>query len=97
MVTLKDSYPGWNPDLTAPLLNLVHQKYEEVIGREAKLRAIHAGLECGLFTRLDPDLQIVSIGPEIKDPHSPKERVYVDTVAQIWQVVAKTIEDLNKV
>ena len=97
LVTLAPSYPGWKPDLSTRFLKFVHKKYEEVFGKEVKKTAVHAGLECGLFTRLDPELQIVSIGPEIKGAHSPQERVYIKTVEVIWEVVVKIIESMNDI
>jgi dipeptidase D len=96
-VTQDKAYPGWKPDLEAPFLKLIHQIYEDIAAQEVKLKAIHAGLECGLFTRLDQDLQIVSIGPEIKDGHSPDERVYPDTVRVIWDVLIKIMENLKEI
>jgi dipeptidase D len=78
-------------------LKLVHREYEGIYGKEVKLRAIHAGLETGLFKGLDPDLHCVSIGPEIKDPHSPSERVYIESVAMIWEVVKSVLSKLNQI
>ncbi|MCK4247317.1 MAG: hypothetical protein KAX04_02115, partial [Methanomicrobia archaeon] len=57
--------------------------------------AIHAGLECGLLLRLDPELQVVSIGPEIKDVHTPNELVYIKSVETVWNVVRKIIENMG--
>lgn len=90
-----DSYPGWEPQLNSPFLNLVHQEYEKLYGKKVKLKAIHAGLECGLFKGLDPELNIVSLGPEIKDGHSPNERVYISSVALIWEVVRSTLTKMQ--
>ncbi|MFX1534603.1 MAG: beta-Ala-His dipeptidase [Promethearchaeota archaeon] len=95
-VAQENSYPGWSSDLNAPFLNLVKQKYEKVLGKEIQLKAIHAGLECGLFTALDPELQIVAMGPDIKDGHSTKERVYIESVALIWDIVKDVIESLEE-
>ncbi|MFX0060926.1 MAG: beta-Ala-His dipeptidase [Candidatus Hermodarchaeota archaeon] len=95
-VVQENAYPGWYSDLNAPFLNLVKQKYEKVLGKEVQLKAIHAGLECGLFTALDPELQIVAMGPDIKDGHSTKERVYIESVALIWKIVKEIIESLGE-
>ncbi|MHA1974891.1 MAG: aminoacyl-histidine dipeptidase [Candidatus Hodarchaeales archaeon] len=90
------AYPGWNPDISSPLIQLVKREYERYYGKEVKLSAIHAGLECGLFKGLDPELQIVSFGPEIKDGHSPDERVYINSVKLIWQVLKSVLERSNE-
>ncbi|MHA1228805.1 MAG: beta-Ala-His dipeptidase, partial [Candidatus Hodarchaeales archaeon] len=90
------AYPGWSPDLNSALLKLVKKEYEKCYGKEVKLKAIHAGLECGLFKGLDPDLQIVSFGPEIKDGHSPDERVYIKSVELIWKVLKSVLENAGE-
>ncbi|MFX1250771.1 MAG: beta-Ala-His dipeptidase [Promethearchaeota archaeon] len=94
-VAQENAYPGWYSDLNSPFLNLVKQKYEKVLGKEVQLKAIHAGLECGLFTDLDSELQIVAMGPDIKDGHSTKERVYIESVVLIWNTVKAVIESLE--
>ncbi|MHA2054166.1 MAG: beta-Ala-His dipeptidase [Candidatus Hodarchaeales archaeon] len=96
-VLLKPSYPGWEPDLDSPFLKLVHQEYEREYGKKVKLKAIHAGLETGLFKGLDPELHCVSIGPEIKDPHSPSERVIIDSVGLIWRILLSTLEKIHSI
>ncbi|MFX0123961.1 MAG: beta-Ala-His dipeptidase [Candidatus Hodarchaeota archaeon] len=96
-VTLKPMYPGWQPELDSLFLNLVKQEYNQVYGSEAKLKAIHAGLETGLFKGIDPELQLVSIGPEIKDAHSPQERVYIKSVDLIWRIVKGILTKLDQI
>ena len=94
-VTQEEAYPGWKPDLDSPFLALVKSSYEEILKKEVSLKAIHAGLECGLLLRLDPELQVVSIGPEIKDVHTPNELVYIKSVETVWNVVRKIIENMG--
>ncbi len=91
LVTLGPSYPGWKPNLQAPFLQIVKEEYSTLLGRDVELKAMHAGLECGLFTRLSPKLQIVSMGPEIKDVHSPNERVYIQSTQLVWNVLLNVI------
>lgn len=91
------AYPGWKPELDSPFLQLVKNEYEKEYGKEVKLKAIHAGLECGLFKGLDPELQIVSLGPEIKDGHSPNERVYIKSVNMIYIIVKSILMNLNQI
>lgn len=91
------AYPGWKPVPDSPFIELVEQVYASVINKGVELRAIHAGLECGLFLALDPDLQVASIGPNINNAHSPDENVEIDSVKQIWEVIKKLIEKINEV
>ena len=90
-VELADSYPGWRPDLESPFLKIVKSNYEEVLGKEVELKAIHAGLECGFFLKINPKLQVTSIGPTIKNAHSTQEYVEIESVQKIWEVVKKII------
>ncbi|MFX1507384.1 MAG: beta-Ala-His dipeptidase [Promethearchaeota archaeon] len=95
-VTQEPSYPGWQPELDSPLLKLTKQEYNREYGLDVELKAIHGGLETGLFKGIDPELQIVSIGPKIKDAHSPQERVYIESVGLIWRIVKKLLSKLNE-
>lgn len=94
---LSPSYPGWKPEPESKFLKYILKKYNENYNGEIQLKAIHAGLECGLFKRLDPDLQIVSIGPEIKNAHSPNEYVLIDTVEKFWEILVEIIKSANEI
>jgi len=94
-VRLNETYPGWKPNLESPFLKMVKSNYEEVIGKEVKLEALHAGLECGMFLKLNPNLSVSSIGPTIKNVHSTEEYVEVESVAIIWEVVKKIISSME--
>jgi len=96
-VELGKAYPGWNPNLDSSLLKLVQKLYSRESQKEVKLKAIHAGLECGLFKGIKPDLEIVSFGPEIKGAHSPNERVDINSVELIWNVLSSVLEKLDEV
>ena len=78
---------GWKADPDSPFLKLVERSYAEIHGEEPKVTGIHGGLECGVFKMLDPELQIVSIGPSIHSPHSPGEYLEASTVGVLWEVV----------
>lgn len=88
-------YPGWKADVKSRFLDLVARSYEEITGEEPRVTAIHAGLECGFLSRFDPDMKIVSIGPDIEHPHSPQELVRIESVGVLWDVVRKVIEKLG--
>ena len=96
-VELGKAYPGWNPNLDSSLLKLVQKLYSRESQKEVKLKAIHAGLECGLFKGIKQDLEIVSFGPEIKGAHSPNERVDINSVELIWNVLSSVLEKLDEV
>ena len=94
-VKLDEAYPGWKPDIQSPFLKLVKEKYDEVTQTPTKLVAIHAGLECGLFLALDSNLQVASIGPNIRNAHSPDEYVEIASVGIIWNIIKKIIENMG--
>jgi dipeptidase D len=71
------------------------QAYGEVVGGEMKVVAIHAGLECGYIKKQIPDMDIISVGPDMKDIHSPDEMLYLDSVERVWQVLARLVADWN--
>ena len=87
-------YPGWQPNVDSPLLKVTMDTYKEVTGQEARYEAIHAGLECGLVGEKYPGMDMISIGPDIKHPHSPDECVHVGTVDVFYKHTVKILEKL---
>jgi dipeptidase D len=87
-----DSYPGWKPNLKSKLLAITKDAYKEVSGKEPKFKAIHAGLETGIIGERFPGMDMVSIGPEIKYPHSPDEKIQMSTVIELYRVVARVLK-----
>lgn len=87
-------YPGWQPNLDSPLLEVVKRTHEQTFGRAAHLSAIHAGLECGILGERYPGMDMVSIGPQIEYPHSPKERVHIESVDRFWSFLTTTLAEL---
>ena len=79
-----DGYPGWKPDMSSEVLKISERVYQELFQVEADVKAIHAGLECGLFLQKYPDLDMISFGPTIKGAHTPEERIRIDTVEKFW-------------
>ncbi|MCD8263692.1 MAG: aminoacyl-histidine dipeptidase [Tannerellaceae bacterium] len=84
-VTQGDGYPGWAPNPNSGILKVAQESYKELFGKEAKIMAIHAGLECGLFLEKYPYLDMISFGPTLRDVHSPNERIKIDTVDLWWR------------
>ncbi|MCP5406696.1 MAG: aminoacyl-histidine dipeptidase [Chromatiaceae bacterium] len=80
-------YPGWQPDLSSSILQLVRQVYRDRFGIDARTGAIHAGLECGILGATYPDIEMISFGPTIRFPHSPDERVEIASVGRFWELL----------
>ena len=89
-----DGYPGWKPDLDSQLLEIVRGVHTRVLGFEAEVEAIHAGLECGLIGEMVPGMDMISVGPQIEYPHSPNERVKVDSVKRFYDLLTETLKEL---
>ena len=87
-------YPGWMPDLDSEILKVALETYRKVAGEAAKYEAIHAGLECGLVGEKFPGMDMISVGPTLKHPHSPDERVHIGTVKTYYNHVLKMLEVL---
>ncbi len=80
-----DGYPGWKPDMSSEVLKLSEKVYLDLFKQEPVVKAIHAGLECGLFLQKYPNLDMISFGPTIKGAHTPEERIKIDTVDKFWK------------
>ena len=89
-----DPYPGWKPDMKSRILKISFDSYKSLFGYEPKVKAIHAGLECGLFLEKFPGLDMISFGPTIEHPHSPDERVNIATVQKFYDFVLATLKEL---
>jgi len=95
MVEQGHGYPGWKPDLKSPLLGVVKQVEREVYGREPKIVAVHAGLECGIIGERIPGMDMVSFGPTMEGVHSPDERLHIDTVPKFYNFVLGILRNAN--
>lgn len=83
-VTIGEGYPGWKPNPSSEILKIAVESYKKLFGVEPKVKAIHAGLECGLFLQKYPSLDMVSFGPTLRGVHSPDERMLIPTVEKFW-------------
>ncbi len=90
-IELSGAYPGWKPNMASPILNTCKEVYEQKFNQEPKIMAIHAGLECGLFGVSYPDWDMVSFGPTIEHPHSPVERVNIDSVGKFFDFLTEVL------
>ena len=93
-VETSSGYPGWQPNLKSHLLQVAVETYRRLFGKEPKVRAIHAGLECGLFSEKYPGLDMISIGPTMRGVHSPDERLHIPTVQMVWTHLAAILAEL---
>lgn len=88
------TYPGWKPDADSEVMHLFRETYESIYGRVPNIMVIHAGLECGLFKKPYPNMDMISFGPTIKFPHSPDEKVQIDTVALFWEQMVAILKNI---
>ncbi len=89
-----EPYPGWKPNLDSKLLAVVKSVHVREFGGEPALKAIHAGLECGIIGEKYPGMDMVSFGPWIEHPHSPDERVNIPSVETFWKVLRAVLAEL---
>lgn len=93
-VKLEGGYPGWKPNMNSPILKTMSQVYSSMFGKVPDIKAIHAGLECGLISGAYPHLDMISFGPTIRYPHSPDEKVNIATVAKFYDFLCGTLKSI---
>lgn len=95
-VTHSDGYPGWAPNMDSPIMHIAAEAYEELFSQKPAIKAIHAGLECGLFLQTHPELDMVSFGPTMTGVHSPDEQLNIPTVEKFWKHLELTLRKIAK-
>ncbi|MCP4151704.1 MAG: aminoacyl-histidine dipeptidase [bacterium] len=90
------AYPGWKPNPESPILKIMQKAYEDKYGNVPDVKAIHAGLECGLISDVYPDMDMISFGPTIHSPHSPDEKVNIETVGKFWNFLVETLKNIEE-
>ena len=93
-VTFGDGYPGWKPNPHSEILEIAVESYKRLFGVDAKVKAIHAGLECGLFLDKYPALDMISFGPTLQGVHSPDERMLIPTVDKFWKHLLDILDNV---
>ena len=86
------SYPGWAPNTDSEILDIMVSLYKNMFNSEPKVQACHAGLECGILNERYPGLDMISFGPTIKNPHSPDEKVHIDSVHKFWSLFVEVLK-----
>ena len=89
-----EGYPAWTPNLDSSILRVVKDVHKDLFGNDAEMKAIHAGLECGLIGERFPGMDMVSFGPDLQHPHSPDERVRIGSVQNFWKLLTATLKKL---
>jgi len=93
-VSQGDGYPGWKPNMDSRILKQAVAIYSSLYGQEPKVKAVHAGLECGLIGEKYPGIDMISFGPTMASVHSPEEKIFVDTVPRFWGFLAALLKDV---
>ena len=89
-----DGYPGWKPNIKSPVLATLKNVYHQMYNGEPEVKAIHAGLECGIINERYPDMDMISFGPTIMGAHSPDERVQISTVDKFWNLLSAVLKNI---
>ncbi len=93
-VSFTGSYPGWKPNMDSAIMKTMDNVYQAKYGKKLEIKAIHAGLECGIIGGVYPNLDMVSFGPTIRHPHSPDEKVHIDSVQKFWDFLVDTLNHI---
>lgn len=88
-------YPGWKPNLDSEILKIAKSTYQSMFHKEAEVKAIHAGLECGIIGAKYPGMDTISMGPTLESVHSPDEALYIDTVQKVWDYLLGILKNLD--
>ncbi|MFH1121125.1 MAG: aminoacyl-histidine dipeptidase [Bacteroidota bacterium] len=93
-VAFEGGYPGWKPNPDSAILKTMQGVYNNRFGKIPEIKAIHAGLECGILGAVYPNWDMISFGPTIRYPHSPDEKVHVDSVGKFWIFLTETLKNI---
>ncbi|GAB4271188.1 MAG: aminoacyl-histidine dipeptidase [Candidatus Rifleibacteriota bacterium] len=89
-----NGYPSWRPNFNSKLLEICRATYRKLFDKDPKVEAIHAGLECGLIGSKKPGIDMISLGPTIKNPHSPDEKIYLPSIEKIWKFLVALMAEI---
>jgi len=90
-----EGYPPWQPNMESALLKRSTALYEKLFDKKPVVEVIHAGLECGIIADKNPGMDMISIGPTLKYPHSPDEKILVPTIGKVWDFFVALLKDLK--
>lgn len=86
------AYNGWQPNAQSPILQVMSDTYFDLFGKKPSVKVMHAGLECGIIQGAYPNMDMISIGPDLEYPHSPDERIKISSVGKVWEFLKATLE-----
>jgi len=84
-------YPGWKPNLNSPVLQIATKTYSDLFGKDCEVKAVHAGLECGIIGERYPGMDMISFGPTLEAVHSPDEKIYIASVEKFWNFLLEIL------
>ncbi|MCX6257357.1 MAG: aminoacyl-histidine dipeptidase [Bacteroidia bacterium] len=93
-VQQSQGYPGWAPNPDSEIVRITVSSYKKLFGIEPQVKAIHAGLECGLLLQKYPTMDMISIGPTLKDVHTPSERLHIGSVSKFWLLLLDVLKNI---
>lgn len=94
-VSTSEGYPGWKPNLDSPILKVAKETYRQLYGVSPEIKAVHAGLECGIIGEKYPGMDMISFGPTLEGVHSPDEKIYIDTVEKYWNFLLAVLKNVQ--
>ncbi|MCK4361114.1 MAG: aminoacyl-histidine dipeptidase [Bacteroidales bacterium] len=89
-----DGYPGWKPNPDSEIVDITENSYKKLFNQQPKVRAIHAGLECGLIGHTYPKMDMISFGPTLRGVHSPDERLNIETTEKFWDLLIDVLKNI---
>lgn len=93
-VSFSGAYPGWKPNMDSQILQLMLKTYADMYGKTPEIKGVHAGFECGILGSIYPNWDMISFGPTIRFPHSPDEKVHIESVKKFWDFMLKTLKNV---
>src|ERR1035437_4829605 len=94
-VDFSDGYPGWQPNLDSKVLKLAKLVFKNIFSKKPEVKAVHAGLECGILANKYPGIDMISFGPTIQGAHSPDERVRIHDVDKFYRLLLAILEEIS--
>ena len=95
-IIVSGEYPGWAYRKDSPLRDTIIRVYQEMYGKEPEIQAIHAGLECGILSEKIPNLDCVSLGPDMKNIHTTEETLSISSVKRVWEFCLEVLKQKSK-
>jgi dipeptidase D len=88
-------YPGWKPNLKSPVLALASTAYRDLFRKDCEVKAVHAGLECGIIGERYPGMDMISFGPTLEAVHSPDEKIHIASVEKFWKFLTEILKRIK--